>query len=127
MELVEQRNTEPEPEPEPEPEDRELTKAPPPSYQAAAHLPSVAEELPPPYPGPPPTGASNGTKSAGADLPSAPPSNFAYPGVMDPAYPPPTFPTYPGPGAVDTVPYPGPGAVNTAPYPPASFPYPPGP
>ena len=50
------QSAEPEPEPEPELQDRELTEAPPPSYQAAANFPSVLasvipDEKPPPYPG----------------------------------------------------------------------------
>ena len=105
-------DVEPEPEPEPEPSvaelsDPGLSKAPPPSYQAASNFPTqdTKSDLPPPYPGgpgpayPPPT-----APPPTAPPPTAPPNNYPLPWV-NPAYPPPTGPSelpYP----TDNTPYP---------------------
>lgn len=71
-------------------------------YQAADSLPTTKEELPPPYPGPPPTSAFTGMSTpfsaAGGyyqDNPAYPPPKdppYPPPDGMDPAYPPPIFP-----------------------------------
>ena len=100
------RQPEPEPEPEvSEPSDPGLSKAPPPSYQAASNFPShdLKEDLPPPYPGgPAPTVPPPTTNTTAAYPPptapgypqteaTAPDAGAGYPpSWTNPAYPPPT-------------------------------------
>lgn len=127
--------TSPPPE-EPGLDNPELSKAAPPSYEAAFGLPNPSEELPPPYfasakgmAGPPPPaayplpfGGVPAYPPPGGNAAYPPPGgNLAYPPPGgNPAYPPPGGnPAYP-PASLENQEYPDQPNIDTA-YPPATY------